>query len=196
MLDTYGRKYVNPLIDISSEFFLKLNINANQITLLGLIIGLFPSFFIYIEKPIIACIFLWISGYLDAVDGAVARKQKNTTAWGTLMDITFDRIVEMSMVIALALRFPQARIQLLLLTISILFSMTIFLTVGALSKQNGIKSFYYQAGLAERTEGFILFTLMVLLSKWLIYVINIFSIMVLITAVQRMMEAKKIFSKK
>lgn len=196
MLDTYGRKYVNPLIDIGSEFFLKLNINANQITLLGLIIGLFSSFFIYIGKPIIACIFLWISGYLDAVDGAMARKQKDTTAWGTLMDITFDRIVEMSMVIVLALRFPEARINLLLLTISILFSMTIFLTVAALSKQNGIKSFYYQAGLAERTEGFILFTFMILLSKWLIYVTNLFSFVVLITALQRMVEAKKIFSRK
>ena len=43
--------------------------------------------------------------------------------------------------------------------------MTIFLTVGALAQNNGMKSFRYQAGLAERSEGFICFSFMILLSS-------------------------------
>lgn len=45
---------------------------------------------------------------------------------GTVMDVTFARIVELGMIIALAIRFPQAQLLLLLLTAGIVFSMTVF----------------------------------------------------------------------
>jgi len=192
MLDTYGRKYVNPIIDTTASYLLKVSLKPNQITGLAVITGVLSGVFVYFDLSIAAVILLWFSGFLDAVDGAMARISKNTSAWGTLMDITFDRAVEMSTVIALALRLPEDRIYLLILTICILFSMTIFLTVGALSEQKGMKSFYYQAGLAERTEGFIMFSLMSVFTPWLTLIVNLFSAAVLFTALQRMLEAKRI----
>lgn len=192
MLDTYGRKYINPVLDKLANICIKLNIKANHITIIALFIGLLTGPYIYTNRPIIAIMLLWVSGLLDAVDGLVARKNKNTTAWGTLMDITFDRIVEITIIISLALKHPDARLELLILTSSIILSMTIFLTVGALTEKRGMKSFYYQAGVAERTEGFILFSLMILFNKYLKITTNIFAVLVLITAFQRMIEARKI----
>ncbi|WP_291576883.1 CDP-alcohol phosphatidyltransferase family protein [Clostridium sp. UBA4548] len=192
MLDTYGRKYANPIIDKTARALLKVGLKPDQVTGMAFFIGLLSGIFLYFHLNLVAVILLWVSGFLDAVDGAMARISKNTSAWGTLMDITFDRAVEMAIVIALALKFPEARIYLLILTICILFSMTIFLTVGALSEQKGMKSFYYQAGLAERTEGFIMLSLMSLLTPYLTIITNIFSAAVLFTALQRMSEAKKI----
>lgn len=192
MLDTYGRKYVNPIIDKAARGLLKAKFKPNQVTVIAFLTGVLSGIFVYFDLSIIAVALLWFSGFLDAVDGAMARISKNTSAWGTLMDITFDRAVEMSIVVALALRFPETRIYLLILTICILFSMTIFLTVGALSEQKGTKSFYYQAGLAERTEGFIMFSLMSLFTSWLSIITNLFSAAVLFTALQRMFEAKRI----
>ncbi len=192
MLDTYGRRYVNPIIDKTAKTMLMVNLKPNHVTVGALLIGICSGIFAYFGMNITAALFLWLSGFLDAVDGAMARMSKNTSPWGTLMDITFDRAVEMSIVIGLAARFPSVRINLLILTICILFSMTIFLTVGALSDQKGIKSFYYQAGLAERTEGFIMFTLMMLITAYLPIITNLFSAAVLITAFQRMFEAKRI----
>jgi len=84
--------------------------------------------------------------------------------------------------------------ELLILMVAILLSMTIFLTVGALSDQRGIKSFYYQAGLAERTEGFLLSSLMILLSRYLRFFTLLYAGLVFFTAVQRMLEAKRILS--
>lgn len=194
MLDTYARKYVNPIIDITAQLFIKLNFSANNVTLLSFITGIMAGVFVYLDLPIISVILLWISGYLDAVDGAIARTNKNSTAVGTLMDITFDRLVEISVILGLALRFPHIQLKLIILTTAIIFSMTVFLTVGALTEKKGIKSFYYQAGLAERTEGFIMFSLMILLPQWNSVVTLIFAIIVIITAVQRFLEAKKIFS--
>ena len=60
----------------------------------------------------------------------------------------------------------------------LLMSMTIFLTVGALSEKKGVKSFYYQAGVAERSEGFIFFSLMILIPSYLGIITNIFSILI------------------
>ncbi|HEY5587351.1 MAG TPA: CDP-alcohol phosphatidyltransferase family protein [Candidatus Paceibacterota bacterium] len=192
MLDTHGRKYISPLLKCVANIFLKLNMTPNNITIIGFIIGLLPFLFICFDKPLIAVILLWVSGFLDAVDGEMARISNTSTPWGTLMDITFDRLVEIGVILAMALKEPQFRLQLLYLSAAIILSMTIFLTVGALSENKGSKSFYYQAGVAERTEGFIFFTLMILIPVYLGLITNMFSILIAITALQRMIEAKKI----
>jgi archaetidylinositol phosphate synthase len=192
MLDTHARKWVQPTIDATAKSLLNMGLSPNQVTWLAFLIGVTTGVWIAVDLPIVAVILLWFSGYLDAVDGSMARMRKLTSAWGTLLDITFDRIVELSVIIGLAVLFPDSQFLLLLLTASIVFSMTVFLTVGALTEKKGMKSFYYQAGLAERTEGFILFTLMILLPQWLLWITGIFVVIEIFTALQRLMEARRI----
>ncbi|MCC0674091.1 CDP-alcohol phosphatidyltransferase family protein [Clostridioides sp. ES-S-0145-01] len=192
MLDTHARKYVEPFIIKGAEFFLKLKLTPNNVTIIALIVGISTSLFIYLDMEVLAIITLWVSGYLDAVDGDMARSSNKTSLFGTLMDITFDRIVEISMILVFGLKMIDVRLNLMILLSSILMSMTIFLTVGALTDKKGMKSFYYQAGVAERSEGFILFTLMILFQSYIGTIANLFSIVVLFTAVQRLLEAKKI----
>jgi phosphatidylglycerophosphate synthase len=192
MLDTHGRHLIQPVISRGARFFLRLGLTADKVTLFAFLTGLCTGPLIYFDEALAAVILLWVSGYLDAVDGTMAREQNKSSAWGTLMDITFDRIVELSVIIGLAARYPEAQFLLLLLTGAIVFSMTVFLTVGALSEKKGVKSFYYQAGLAERTEGFILFTLMILLPDWLLWTTGLFLFAEVFTALQRMAEAKRI----
>ncbi|MGL5650665.1 MAG: CDP-alcohol phosphatidyltransferase family protein [Paraclostridium sp.] len=192
MLDTHGRKYVDPIINYGANFFIKLNLTANNVTVIALFLGILTSVFIYIDMNILAVITLWISGYLDAVDGSIARKTKTTSLFGTLMDITFDRIVETSIILSLAMRYSNARINFIVLLICIIISMTIFLTVGALVEKKGMKSFYYQAGVAERSEGFLMFSLMILVPNYIVIFTNLFSAIIFITIIQRIIEAKKI----
>lgn len=192
MLDTHGRKYVDPIINCGANFFIKLNLTANNVTVIALLLGILTSVFIYIDMNILAVITLWISGYLDAVDGSIARKTKTTSLFGTLMDITFDRIVETSIILSLAMRYSNARINFIVLLVCIIISMTIFLTVGALVEKKGMKSFYYQAGVAERSEGFLMFSLMILVPNYIVIFTNLFSAIIFITIIQRIIEAKNI----
>lgn len=192
MLDTHGRKYVDPIINGGANFLLKLKLTANNVTVIALLVGILTSVFIYLDMNIAAVVTLWISGYLDAVDGAMARKTNTTSLFGTLMDITFDRVVETSMILVLALKYVDARMNFIVLLICIIISMTIFLTVGALAEKNGMKSFYYQAGVAERSEGFLLFSLIILFPNYVLFFTNIFSFIIFITIIQRIVEAKKI----
>ena len=192
MLDTHARKYVNPIIELGAKFLLKLKLTPNNVTILALLLGIATSIFLYFDMQIIAVILLWVSGYLDAVDGAMARRTNSSSSFGTLLDIVSDRIVEVSIVLVLGLKFVDVRYNLIVLTVYILMSMTIFLTVGALSEKKGVKSFYYQAGVAERSEGFIFFSLMILIPSYLGIITNIFSILIIITAIQRFFEAKRL----
>ncbi|WP_416144787.1 CDP-alcohol phosphatidyltransferase family protein [Planococcus koreensis] len=191
MLDTHARKHVQPTVEKTADFLLKMGFSADGITKIAFAIGVSSGLFIYLDQPLIAILVLWLSGYLDVVDGTMARKTK-PSSWGTLLDISFDRVVEISVILGLAFRFPDSMWALLLLSVSIIIGMTVFLTVGALSEKQGTKSFYYQAGLAERTEGFILFTLMIVFSTYLTAITLIFVAVQLITIAQRMAEAKRI----
>ncbi|WP_270179147.1 CDP-alcohol phosphatidyltransferase family protein [Alkalihalobacillus sp. CinArs1] len=191
MLDTHGRKYVQPVMDRTAGWLLKIGLSANQVTIISFIIGVTSGLFIYLDHPVLAIIVLWVSGYLDAVDGTMARKTK-PSAFGTVLDVSFDRVVEISVILGLAFAFPESMWALLLLSTSIIFAMTIFLTVGAVSEKQGIKSFYYQAGAAERTEGFLLFTAMILFPGYLTLLTLLFLAIELFTSIQRLTEAKRI----
>lgn len=194
MLDTHGRNTVQPLITMTASFFLKIGLKANHVTFIAFIVGILASVFVYFGEPIIGVVILWLSGFLDAVDGSMARYSKSSSAWGTVIDVTFDRIVEAGILVALALRNQDPKILLLFLflAIAIIFTMTIFLTVGALSEKESYKSFYYQPGLAERTEGFILFSLMVLFQSHLSFWTIVFLIVEILTGLQRLLEAYRI----
>lgn len=195
MLDTHCRKIVQPLIEKIAKLLIKNNYTPNQITVFALFLGVISSFFIYFDFRIIGVFILWSSGVFDAVDGTMARLLHQKTQLGTLMDITFDRIVEGGIILAFATKNPQYSFLLLILVLSIVLSMTIFLTSGAIIDKKSEKSFYYQAGVAERTEGFIMLSLMVIFQKYSIIIIIIFILMILITAVQRFIETKKILEK-
>ncbi|KGX90535.1 CDP-alcohol phosphatidyltransferase [Pontibacillus halophilus JSM 076056 = DSM 19796] len=193
MLDTHARKYVQPSIEYTSKRLTRLGLSANQVTVIAFLLGIIAAGVYAVGYPILGVVLLWVSGFLDAVDGTMARQTK-PSAFGTVMDITFDRIVEIAIIFAVAYLHPEAMWPLLLLSGSIIFSMTVFLTVGAISEKQGIKSFYYQAGAAERTEGFILFSIMMLFPSIVGWTTLLFFVIEVYTAIQRFMEAKKILS--
>lgn len=191
MLDTHARKYVQPSIDKTAHYFLNQGRSADQITIIALFIGLGTSILYILGHPVAAVVLLWLSGFLDAVDGTMARHTK-TSPFGTVMDITFDRVVEVGIILAIAYVHPGVLWPLLLLTASIIISMTIFLVVGAVSEKAGVKSFYYQAGAAERTEGFLLFSIMMLFPDYLFWSTLLFFAIELFTGIQRFIEASRI----
>lgn len=193
MLDTHGRKYVDPIINATAKRLVKLGIEANTITIFAFVIGILASVAVYFQNPWLGVLLLWLSGFFDTVDGAMARMTK-PSEFGTVLDVTFDRIVEIGIFLALGLRYEEAAFPLLVLCCAIIISITIFLVVGAVAEKRGMKSFYYQAGVAERTEGFIMSSLMVLFPQYLVVLTYIYAFLVAFTALQRFVEAKKILS--
>jgi len=189
MLDTRARKVVDPLFERFARLLLSWHFTPNLVTALAFLFGLGAGALLFFRQPIPAVLVLWFSGLLDAVDGTMARLSGKSSMFGAVLDVTGDRVVELSFVWALALRHPDCLFPLLALVSCILLSMTVFLTTGMLAQNHAGKSFYYPAGLMERTEGFILFSLMALVQNHLAIITWLFAGLILFTAVQRLLIA-------
>jgi phosphatidylglycerophosphate synthase len=193
MLDTYGRRFVQPAVGWIARKLLHRGLSPIQITFLALGIGVLSGPLVVLGYPILAMAALWTSGLLDVIDGSMARESGAPGSWGCLLDITFDQVVELSVILGLAIRFPEARLALLVLTSVLLVSMTVFLTVAALVRADGFKAFYYQPGLIERSEELLFLTLMTLADRWLFEITVAFIGAKLLTTVLRMGHARRLF---
>ena len=196
MLDTRARKAVDPLFERIAKALLRLRFTPNLVTALAFLLGVCAGVLLYLELPVAAVLVLWFSGLLDAVDGTMARLSGKSSLFGAVLDVTADRVVELCFVWALALRHPAQLLPLLGLVSCILLSMTVFLTTGMLAQNNTQKSFYYPAGLMERTEGFVLFSLMALFQAYLAVITWVFAGLILFTAVQRLRIAFRLLQAK
>jgi archaetidylinositol phosphate synthase len=78
-------------------------LSPNQLTFMGLILGVFAFLFILNGNIIYGAIFTLLSGIFDLLDGLVARIQKMETNLGGFLDSVFDRYVDVLIFIALGL---------------------------------------------------------------------------------------------
>lgn len=190
MLDTHARKYFSKPFSLLAKVCDKVGLSPLHVSFLALVFGLLGALcfvfgFIYLSLSL-----LWLSGLCDALDGELARLSNQKTQKGAMLDLFFDRVVELAFILSF-IKVASA-FSLLVLTCSIVLSMTLFLSVGAMSLNTTQKAFYYQAGLMERTEGFIFLSLVMLLPNFATEIIYLFAGLIFFTIFQRLNEAIKI----
>ena len=192
MLDTNARKYIQPVIDVIAKTCQRAGIDANTLTIMGMLVGLAAAGLVASQYSVVGFIVLWLSGLIDAADGTLARLTQPSPI-GAILDITFDRVVEIAMIAALAMRFPDAQFALLILAGVIAIAMSLFLSIAAAVANTSIKSFHYAPGLGERTEAFICFSLMILdhsrltLWTWVLIGVIVFTMVQRVHHVRRML---------
>jgi phosphatidylglycerophosphate synthase len=198
------KKTINKVV---SKIFLG-RISANSLTIIGLVLGLLSAFCIFLsnlgefffEILILSSILMSLSFFSDLLDGTVARLEE-PTAFGGILDIFCDRIVEIVILLAIISTDP---IQLMwpgLFSFSaIILCITIFLMVGCVAEEENLKEhqkvIYYSHGIMERTETFIFLIIITIFIPWRIILLWIFAILVFITAFQRLFHAYKMFYSK
>ncbi|WP_457559264.1 CDP-alcohol phosphatidyltransferase family protein [Candidatus Harpocratesius sp.] len=105
-------RYLLPkFVDGPSRWCIKHHITPNQLSLFGFALSVlagvafaFPSIFLYNYSYITnniwwwwACVPPWLfffSGYIDVLDGSVARKSGKVSKYGAFLDSTLDRIAD------------------------------------------------------------------------------------------------------
>ncbi|OGT31176.1 MAG: hypothetical protein A3E87_04655 [Gammaproteobacteria bacterium RIFCSPHIGHO2_12_FULL_35_23] len=180
----YQRLFVDPL-----AARLKNRIQPDTITWLSGLLGVLVIPALLLNQVILAIILLLLSGYLDTLDGTLARFIHRSTAWGSILDIMMDRLVEFSVVFALWLIDPVHRaLACLLMLGSILFCVTSFLVTGIFIANDSQKGFHYSPGIMERAEAFIFFIIMMLWLKAFTFLAVLFSFLVTLTAIIRLYQ--------
>jgi len=99
MLARFNKKY-----EISKKVTRPLifKVNPNYISLTGLFLSVICGYLIYKEFYILSSLFLLLHGYCDLLDGAIAKKFRQTPK-GDFLDHTFDRISDTFIFLGIAL---------------------------------------------------------------------------------------------
>lgn len=195
MLDTHARRFVQPGIDAVAGVLRRAGFSANAVTLLAMVVGVVAAVCVALGWAWAGIGLLWLSGLLDAADGTLARMTRPSPV-GAIMDITFDRVVELSVIVALALRYPDARLMLVVLAGVIAIAMSLFLSIAAALRNTSVKSFHYAPGLGERSEAFICLSLMVLDDTRLLLWTWVFIAVMCYTMVQRLRHTTRVLHEK
>ena len=181
-------------------------ISANQLTIMGLVIGLIGSLFIFLSSVfteltitfiVSSMIFTVISFIIDTLDGSVARFE-GPTIFGGILDIFCDRLVEVSIIIAIISTDPSNLVWPGMFTLAAtVLCISMFLVVGGIIKRDELnkksKVIRYQGGLMERSETFFFLLAAIILIPWRSFVLWIFAILVFLTALLRLRGAYKLF---
>lgn len=171
MIETYLRPAYQ--LCIVNPFAKKIPFTPEKITYGACFIGILVAPSLMLNLPNLAIILLLVSGFLDTLDGSVARMTNSTSTLGSVLDIISDRIVELAVIVGLFFVDPMHRaVGSLAMLGSCYLCITSFLVVGIFTPNQSQKGFHYSPGLIERAEAFIFFIAMIIWPnqfEWLAY---------------------------
>lgn len=167
MFDRSVSHLIAPWIHRLARQAKRLGLTANQITLLGFLLGIFAAFLIAFEAYMAGAIAILASRLLDALDGAVARLTQATDAGGFL-DIALDFVFYASIPLAFAFSDPSRNaLPAAVLLAAFIGTGSSFLAFAVLAAKRGLsnlatpnKSFYFLGGLTEASETLLCFMAM------------------------------------
>jgi len=201
MLDKYITPRIRPLLNIVARAVHDRGISADTVTLAGFVVGMLTVPAVALGYPLLALVFLLLNRLADGIDGEIARLDKASDA-GAYLDIALDFIFYASFPIGFALYAPHDNaLAAAVLIASFVGTGASFLAFAAMAAKNDIvspdfahKGLYYLDGLAEGTETIIFFVLMCLLPQHFVVIAWVFSIVCVITAINRVYSGYRTLS--
>src|SRR2546423_4654694 len=83
-------------------------INPNLLTFLGLVVNFIAAAFFAVGGFFTGALIIFFAGFLDMLDGQVARRQNRVTAFGAFYDSTLDRYADMALYMGLLVYYSVA----------------------------------------------------------------------------------------
>lgn len=140
------RPYVKIVMDPIAE---RMKINPNIITVAGLLVSVLAAYMFARGDLLLGGVFIALSGFVDMLDGAIARKNQTNTPFGGVLDSTMDRFADAFILMGIIYGgFVDWFIGILTLLASFTVSY-----VRARAESEGIKC---DVGIAERPERLII----------------------------------------
>lgn len=165
MLDKFITPVIKPLLSPVVAMLHKLGVTADQLTVLGFLIGMLALPLLAYEQWYAALVAIVFNRIFDGLDGALARHAKQSSSAGGYLDITLDFLFYAAIPLGFILANPaQNAIAGALLLAAFIGTGSSFLAFAIAAEkfqldkpQFKYKSFYYLNGLTEGTETIALF---------------------------------------
>lgn len=193
MLDKYLTPVIKPILDTIVVTLHKRGISADQLTVVGFVIGMLALPLLAYQLWFSALLAILLNRVFDGLDGALARYANQSTSAGGYLDITLDFLFYAAIPLGFILANPaQNAIAGALLLAAFIGTGSSFLAFAiaaekfALDKpQFKYKSFYYLNGLTEGTETIAFFVAFCLWPQHFVILASIFAVACAITILTR-----------
>lgn len=190
MLDARVRRAIAPSLDTIAAALDRAGVKPMWLTVGGLGAGLGACVAVATGQWGVGLVLWLVNRVSDGLDGPVARRS-GATEIGGFLDIVFDFTVYGGFVVAVTIAVPEARFAALSLMLAYYISGTALLSLSSLLEKRRVdeghdgRSIRFTGGLAEGTETVLVYVLISLLPGRAESVLWIFTVVVALTAVQR-----------
>ena len=194
MFDNTLRKLKDRLFEPLARQFLQVNPKA--LTLAGFIFGVFSAYFAFLGMSLFALAFWLINRGLDGLDGAVARLHEKQDDLGGYLDIMADTVIYALLPFALVVGMDSTRAFLpLALMLGLFYINTAsWMFLAAILEKRALRNdtqttIVMPSGLVGGFETILFYSAFLLFPSQVITLFIIFSILVLVTVLQRLIWA-------
>jgi len=182
-----------------------MGLTPNQISLLGVLSALFSAYFYWnsqfeVTMLTVAALFLLISGFLDALDGVLARLYGEVTVFGGFLDSLLDRYADAFVFLGIIAGWLITKHAWMFSGFAALVGSLLVSYTRARAEAAGIKM--ESVGIAERAERIIILVVATLLStvpSWadaLGWSMLLLAVLTNLTVLQRVIHFRKASKKK
>ena len=183
MLDKFITPVIKPLLSPVVTRLHKLGITADQLTVLGFLVGMLALPLLAYEQWYAALAAIVFNRIFDGLDGALARHAQQSSSAGGYLDITLDFLFYAAIPLGFILANPaQNAIAGALLLAAFIGTGSSFLAFAIAAEkfqldkpQFKYKSFYYLNGLTEGTETIALFVAFCIWPQHFVLLASIFA---------------------
>jgi CDP-diacylglycerol--glycerol-3-phosphate 3-phosphatidyltransferase len=181
---------LDPVVFSLCGFILKSKlISPNTISIMGTLFGFLAAFLVFFEHPILGAASLLVAGFLDILDGAVARKSGRVTRFGGFFDSVLDRYTDLSIMGAIMLVYVRHNELCLALTAFIAVIGTALIPYARARAEAA--SISCKTGLLERPERIVLLLIGLFIPILLDYVVVVLAVLTHVTVIQRIVHVWK-----
>lgn len=193
MLDKFITPIIKPILNPAVVMLHKRGISADQLTVVGFIIGMLALPLLAYQLWFGALIAIVFNRIFDGLDGALARYAKQSSSAGGYLDITLDFLFYAAVPLGFILANPaQNAIAGALLLAAFIGTGSSFLAFAIAAEkfkldkpQFKYKSFYYLNGLTEGTETIVLFVAFCIWPQHFVILASIFAAACAVTIITR-----------
>lgn len=164
-----------------------IKVDPNKVTFLALIAAIIAGYFFYRGDILLAALFVLLNGFLDILDGRIAKKY-GTSKFGDFLDHTFDRLADVAILVGIALsKFVPVE-----LGFSALVALLLVSYLGTQAHALTHKRIY--AGIVGRADRLVIISIMAVLTvvydKALYYGVLLILVLSILTFIQRFLICK------
>lgn len=202
MIDPKLLPITRAVLDVPARLLVRLGVTADQVTVVGFVVGLLAVPLLAFEYYTLALILILLNRLADGLDGAVARRTQLTDAGGYI-DIVLDFIFYSAVVFGFLLASPeQNAVAAGVLLVTFMGTGATFLAFASVAGKQGIenpsypnKSLHYMGGLTEGFETILAFVAFCLWPQQFAFLAYVFATLCWITAITRIVAGYRTLKK-